>query len=95
VERRLRVLKSRVLRIIFGPKRDELTEECRKVHNDEFNDPKDFTNITVYQRLLFRYWYTAITPIQFSVLFLRVISNRTLTVYCKFVTGREPEYFTL
>ena len=53
VESRPRVLKSRVLRIIFGFNRDELTEECRKVYNDEFNDLKDLTNITVYQRLLF------------------------------------------
>jgi len=36
-ERRLRVLENRVLRRIFGPKRDELTGEWRKVHN-EFND---------------------------------------------------------
>jgi hypothetical protein len=53
VERRLRVLKNRVLRIIFGPKGDELIEECRKLHNDELNDLKDLTNITVYRKLLF------------------------------------------
>jgi hypothetical protein len=38
-ERRLRVLESRLLRRIFGPKRDEVTGERRKVHNEEFNDP--------------------------------------------------------
>jgi hypothetical protein len=53
VERGLRVLKSRMLRIIFGPKRDELTEEYRKLHNDELNDPKNLMNITDYKRLLF------------------------------------------
>jgi hypothetical protein len=29
-ERRLRLFENRVLRRIFGPKRDEVTEECRK-----------------------------------------------------------------
>jgi hypothetical protein len=28
----------RVLRIIFGPKRDEITAERRKPHNEELND---------------------------------------------------------
>jgi hypothetical protein len=32
------VFESRVLRRIFGPKRDELTGECRKLHNEEFRD---------------------------------------------------------
>jgi hypothetical protein len=34
-ERRLRVLENRVLRRIFGPKRDEITKEWRKLHNGE------------------------------------------------------------
>jgi len=34
-ERRLRVFENRVLRIIFGPKRDEVTGECRRLHNEE------------------------------------------------------------
>jgi hypothetical protein len=37
-ERRLRVLENRVLRKLFGPKRDEVTEEWRKLHNEELND---------------------------------------------------------
>ena len=32
-EYRLRVLENRVLRRIFGPKRDEVTGEWRKLHN--------------------------------------------------------------
>jgi len=35
-ERRLRVFEKRVL-TIFGPKRDEVTGECRKLYNEEFN----------------------------------------------------------
>jgi len=34
-ERRLRVFKNRVLRRVFGPKRDEVTGEWRKLHNEE------------------------------------------------------------
>jgi len=37
-ERRLRVLENRVLRRVFGPKRDEVTGEWRKLHNEELND---------------------------------------------------------
>jgi hypothetical protein len=37
-EQRLRVFENRVLRRIFGPKRDEATVECRRLHNDELND---------------------------------------------------------
>jgi hypothetical protein len=32
------VLDNRVLRIIFGPKRNEITGECRKLHNEELNN---------------------------------------------------------
>jgi hypothetical protein len=32
------VLENRVLRRIFGPKRDELTEKWRKLHNEELRD---------------------------------------------------------
>ena len=34
-EHRLRVFENRVLRRIFGPKRDEVAGECRKPHNKE------------------------------------------------------------
>ena len=37
LERRLRVFENRVLRI-FRPKRDEVTGEWRKLHNEELND---------------------------------------------------------
>jgi hypothetical protein len=37
-ERSLRVFGNRVLRRIFGPKRDEVTGEWRKLHNEEFHD---------------------------------------------------------
>jgi hypothetical protein len=37
-EHRLRVFENRVLKRIFGPKRDEVTGEWRKLHNEEFQD---------------------------------------------------------
>jgi len=37
-ERRLRVFENRVLRKIFGPKRDKVIGEWRKLHNEELND---------------------------------------------------------
>jgi hypothetical protein len=37
-EHRLRVFEKRVLRRIFGPKRDEITEEWRKLHNGELHN---------------------------------------------------------
>jgi hypothetical protein len=37
-ERRLRIFENRVLRRVFGPKRDEVTEEWRKLRNEELND---------------------------------------------------------
>jgi hypothetical protein len=35
----MRVFENRVLRRIFGPKRDVVTGEWRKKHNEELNDP--------------------------------------------------------
>jgi len=37
-DRRLKVFENRVLRRIFGPKKDEVKEEWRKLHNEELND---------------------------------------------------------
>jgi hypothetical protein len=34
----LRVFENRVLRRIFGPKRDEVTGELKKLHNEELRD---------------------------------------------------------
>jgi hypothetical protein len=39
-ERRLRVFKNMVLRrVFFGSKRDDVTGEWRKLHNEQLNDP--------------------------------------------------------
>ena len=44
-ERRLRVFENLVLRRIFGPKRDEVTGEWKKLHNEELNNLYSSPNI--------------------------------------------------
>jgi len=34
----LRVFESKVLGRIFGPKREEVAERCRRLHNEELHD---------------------------------------------------------
>jgi hypothetical protein len=44
-EHTLRVFENSVLRRIFGPKRDEVTEGWRRPHNEELNDLYSSPNI--------------------------------------------------
>jgi hypothetical protein len=46
-EQRLRAFENRVLRRIFGPKRDKATGEWRRLHNEELNDLYSSPNIRV------------------------------------------------
>jgi hypothetical protein len=41
----MRVFENRVLRRIFGPKRDAVTREWRKLNNEELNDLYSSPNI--------------------------------------------------
>jgi hypothetical protein len=41
----LNLLDNRVLRKIFGPKRDEVIRECIKLHKAEFHDTYSTPNI--------------------------------------------------
>jgi hypothetical protein len=45
VEHRLRVFENRVLRKIFGPKKDGVTGEWRRLHDEELNDLYSSPNI--------------------------------------------------
>jgi hypothetical protein len=44
------VLENRVLRRIFGPKRDEVTVEWRKLHIDELNDQNSSPSIILMSK---------------------------------------------
>jgi len=44
-ERRLRVFENMVLRGVFGPERDEVTGEWRKLHNEELRDLDSLPNV--------------------------------------------------
>jgi hypothetical protein len=43
--RRLRVFENRVLRRVFGPKRDEVIGEWRKLHTEELSDLYSLPNL--------------------------------------------------
>jgi hypothetical protein len=42
---KLRVFENKVLRMIFGPKRDEVTGGWKKLHNEELRDLYSLPNI--------------------------------------------------
>ena len=60
-ERRLRVFEDRVLRRVFGPQRDEVTGEWRKLHNEEHSDLYSLPNMVrvVKSRKMRWAWHVA------------------------------------
>jgi len=58
-KRSLRVLENRVQRRIFGPKRDEVSREWKKLDNEELNDLYSSPNIVLEEldgRGMYRIW---------------------------------------
>jgi hypothetical protein len=55
------VFENRVLRRVFGPNRDEVTWEWRKLHNEELNDLYSLPNIVrvVKSRRMRWVWHVA------------------------------------
>jgi hypothetical protein len=60
-EHRLRVFENRVLRRIFGTKRDEVTGEWRRLYNEELNDLYSSPNIirVILSRRMRWAWHVA------------------------------------
>jgi hypothetical protein len=53
-ERKLRMFENMVLRRIFGPRRDEVTGEWRRLHNVELNDlysSPNFVRVIKWRRM--------------------------------------------
>jgi len=55
-EHRLRVFENRVLRRVFGPKRDKVTGEWRKLHIEELNDLYSSSSIVQVIKLRRMIW---------------------------------------
>ena len=62
-ERRLSVFENRVLRRIFWPKRDEVTREWRKLHNEELNDLCCSPNIVRVIKSIITRWAANVTRV--------------------------------
>ena len=61
-ERTLRVFENRVLRRIFGPKRDEVTRECRKLNKKELYDVYSSPNIVRVMKSRRMRWVGHVAP---------------------------------
>jgi hypothetical protein len=61
-ERRLRVFENRVLRRVFEPKRDEVTGEWRKLHNEELTDLYSLPNIVRVSKSRRMRWAGHVAP---------------------------------
>jgi hypothetical protein len=46
-ERRLRVFENRVLRKIFGPKKNKVMGQWRKLHNEELRDLYEYSSPSI------------------------------------------------
>ena len=68
-ERRLRVFENRVLGRIFGSKRDEVTGEWRKLHNEELNLLKPTGHVMHHQQFNIQQLY-ALPTLYLCVLYL-------------------------
>jgi hypothetical protein len=53
------VFENRMLRRIFGPKRDEVTRDWRKLHNEELHNLYSSPNIMIKSRRMRSVWNVA------------------------------------
>jgi len=62
-ERKLRGFENMVLRRIFGPRRDKVMGECRRLHNEELNDLYSSPNIVRMIKSRRMRWAGHVAPI--------------------------------
>ena len=63
-ERRLRVFENRVLRRVFGPKRDKITGEWRKLHNEELSELYSLPDIARVVKSRRMRWVGHVAPME-------------------------------
>jgi hypothetical protein len=76
-ERRPRVFENRVLRRVFGPKRDEVKGEWRKLHNEELNDMYSLPNIVRVVKSRRMRWAVHVARIGERIVVYRVLVGKT------------------
>jgi hypothetical protein len=75
-ESRLRVFENRVLRRIFGPKRDKATGEWRKLDNEELNDLYSSPNIARVTKSRRMRWAGHVAPMAEGRVLYRVLVSK-------------------
>ena len=74
-EQRLKAVENKVLRRIFGSKRDEITGEWRKIHNEELNDLYSPSIVRVIKSRRMR-WASAVARVGENVGVYRVLIGK-------------------
>ena len=75
-ERTLRVFQNMVLRRIFGPRRDEVTGEWRRLHNEELKDLYSSPNIVRVIKLRRKKWAGHVARMSEERVVYRVLVGR-------------------
>jgi hypothetical protein len=94
---RLKVFENRVLRRIFGPKRDEVTGEWRKLHSEELHnlysfcpcsdDPNRFAQLTRLLSACEYLWLICFLPKETQLLISVYDARRSQTPFWKLTTS--------
>ena len=78
-EGKLRVFENMVLRRIFGPRREEVTGEWRRLHNEELNDLYSTPNIVRVIKLRRMRWAGHVARIGEERWVYRVLVGKEIT----------------
>jgi hypothetical protein len=74
-EHRLKVFENRVLRRIFGPKRDEVTGGWRKLHSDEIRDLYSSPSIIIVLKLRRMRWAGHLARTRYKNVYRLLVGN--------------------